>query len=271
MLSGPSGMRGALLPRVPAFASGIPKAFSLLGALFCAVMLFLKKEGGDFCFSSGCMLFSDFTLFGISLWSFGIAAFLAAAAFPATIRLFLVLDSVFLALMLLGLPCVNCMIAGSIFFAVFFFRAFPFSGRDRLLAFAWLSFLVLNLGTLFGEFGDYRITEEASVRIYFSPSCAACEGALAAFPNAALYPVAENDGDLPIIWAMKDFLDKGETPEKALFLAKKAPQEAPFWLDARLWKNKGRVLSAGGVAPLIVRSGFSLKKHNYIKDFSSGR
>lgn len=261
------------IPFSPKLLQVASEALAFLGGAFCLVIFILGRSGEEACFSNGCMLFSDFSLFGISLWTFGGSAFICLLLFPKLMvaRFFLACDCVFLALMLMGLPCVNCMIAGTIFFLIFLCLAFPFSGKDMALGGIWLMLLVLNMGIFLSEFGDYAITKESSVRIYFSPSCAVCAEALDAHPSATLYPVAENKDDLAVIWTMKELLDRGETPIRALAMAKKAHSDAPFWLGMRLWKNKGRVLESGGVAPLIISNGFAAKKDDYIKNFSFGQ
>ena len=229
------------------------------------------------CFSNGCSLFSDFKIYGLSLWIFGLGAFSTLLVFANwhIAIVFAALDCVFLVLMLFGLPCVNCLLAGLLFLSSFIaitmadHRGFDFI--DKLVISCWIILCAANLGALSGEYGDYKIAGESGERLYFSPNCAACAEALKASPSAELYPVAENSEDIDIIYAMEKLLENESDYLKALSMAKANPEKAPFWFEWLLWKNKGRVLEFGGMIPLSIKSGFATDKREYIKNLNFGK
>lgn len=251
-----------------------------VGFFWCLLSFFFKAEDGSgLCLSNGCALFSGFSIFGISLWLWGAAAFALLAFFPKP-RLaiaMLAADSIFLAVMLLGAPCANCMLAGAIFcFCAFLClrkQAKPPQKRKNISCLAffaiWSALFCMNLGALVSEFGYYSIGGQGTESVYFSPSCATCMRALEKYSDARLYPVAESDDDLKIIAKMSSLLGNGEKPAKALAEAKQNPGNGKI-PEFFLWRNKALVLRHGGILPTIVSSGMNMERRDYIKDFLGG-
>lgn len=256
---------------------------AIIGILFC---LYLSSEDGKFlCVTSGCALNKTFSIAGISAWLIGAAAFAAYAVCGLVLgrkaarplaTAFLVGDSLFLLLMGMTLPCVPCLIAGSLFALLFAatgdadkYRA----GRSGLTPALgiWGILFLLNLLLVFKEFtapAPMFGSPDAPIKIYFSPSCPACRDAVRRYGKearsgtAALYPVAEDDRDMLIIESMQNEAARGSSPETALADAMARPAESmPFRFRTlalywRLWANKAVTFSLGnGQVPLIIYNG----------------
>lgn len=254
-------------------------AVCLAGLLFCLWVFF--TGGRSLCLTDGCTLFQDFRLAGVSLWQAGSVLF-AVLLLLALLRLCraalllsacaLAADAVLLCIMLFTAPCVNCLIVAS-FIALAFttFRAALPSGRKErsLLLMLWSVLLVIDLGGVLRDLAEpwspLESDSEASVQIYFSPSCPACRMLLARageLEDAAWYPVAENERDILVIAAMTEQLKKGLSMAQAVEEADRSvPDDSGseehavvrpgllrpgmLLLQVRLWRNHAHVLSAG--------------------------
>ena len=255
-----------------------PFFLDLLATAFC-VWIALGNDV-NFCVTSGCTLYQDFTFFGISLWWYGAVAFgaltlcaLVGAAMTGSFfaACFLLADTGFLILMALTAPCISCLAAAA-FFALSFvlFRRVSRNGqkgapvRSSILAWVWLAFFVINLGAVArSQFEIWPILDEggdARTRMFFSPTCSHCiEGvnALSGNIGVAFYPVADTDEDIFRIAKMRRLLDEGASLKNALSRAREV--EIPgFWgqfspevllLRWRLLANKAHIFTAnsGGV------------------------
>lgn len=256
---------------------GTPLLISILGIIFCVWSAF----GNDvnFCVTTGCTLYQDFTLFGISLWWYGTAAFtiLAACAVLGFAKfgqrlgaLFLTGDICLLILMSLTAPCVSCL-AAAVMFAlsyVFFRRsAFLFSRqnvpivmKNSIILMIWLIFFIVNIGQVArSQINLWPILDEsgqAHMRMFFSPSCRYCvEGinVLSGNVDVAFYPVAENDEDVYRIGRMAALIEEGMGLSEAL--AQSADAAKPNFFESlslknlllrfRLISNKAHVFSSG--------------------------
>lgn len=254
----------------PLFAAVIATAFCVWSAL-----------GNDvnFCVTTGCTLYQDFSVGGVSLWWFGTGAFtlLAACALlgqrEAGYRLsgfFVVGDVFLLLLMALTAPCVSCLVA-AFFFALcyWFFRRSVFASakpgqptplRRSILLAVWLTLFVVNLGAVArSQFDVWPLLDEsgdAHLRMFFSPACTYCaEGinVLSGNVNVAFYPVAENEADVLRIAKMQELLDKGEGIAEALGQSMEEPQPGGIgaWspemllLRFRLLRNKAHIFASG--------------------------
>ena len=100
---------------------GAPFFLTLLAAAFC-IWVALGNDV-NFCATTGCTLYEDFSFFGISLWWIGAGAFgvLALAALFGLARpgawlaaLMVLADCGFLLLMALTAPCVSCLAAAAL-------------------------------------------------------------------------------------------------------------------------------------------------------------
>lgn len=256
----------------------LPLFIALLGVGFCA----WSASGNvvNLCVTTGCALYQDAAVGGLSVWWIGTAAF-ALLLFVALLGrpwlgflvggICLLTDMLLLLLMLLTAPCGACLAAG-LLFAWYYFavrrcsrqRAAPLP-RSRLLP-AWGLLVVVNLLLLVRmETGTWAMTgpEDAAVSLYFSPSCSACREAVSGLSlrdNAAFYPLAETDADVPVIAAMHMAVRAGARPDQALAEAK--PTDIlSFWdlyspemllLRFRLLRNKAHVFTRGGqVIPFV--------------------
>ena len=258
------------------------------------------------CVSDGCSLFSTYTVGGISLWWAGVAGFglLLLLAIPGMrlsglvcAGLGLGLDCLLLSVMLFAAPCFNCLIIGLLLALTYNAyrsavrqaeRRRPNTSVSPLLA-VWSLLFVVNAGCLIRDSLDpWALVEpadasEAAVRVYFSPSCAACVSLLRSYDEAgsgpsAWYPVAENARDLMIIADMKRRMaDQGTGGAAGLAAALDAslaagPAQSPvstqlrpgtLLLQFRVWRNAARVLRAGsGRLPFVEFHGVPAALHS---------
>lgn len=260
-----------------------PFFVALLGVAFC----FWSARGNDvnFCVTTGCSLYQDFRVAGLSLWWIGTGAFslLAVIALPglaglgrALAALCLLGDVCLLLLMALTAPCVNCMGVACFFAAVYalYRRASqpaapqknaPVSNWSWLLC-VWGVLFVVNLALVARSWLDiWPILDEsgqARQRVFFSPSCPHCVksvDALSGNVEVAFYPVAENDADLFKIANMERLLNEGQNIAEALgqsleiedggFFASLRPDL--MLLKFRLLRNKAHVLAASPGVPFF--------------------
>lgn len=264
----------------PATGAGL---LAILGALYCLAALLGLGEA--LCVTNGCSLYQNFSLYGISLWHAGIAAFLVLAALSFTGRVTLALnlsrltlaaDCFLLLLMSLTSPCLACM-GAAVFLAVVFYALYrahaeqhgaKHPSRSRLLA-VWLLCLVAALVVTVKELsapGPWHGPEDAPMRIYFSPHCPACLQALEAAASSPLpvayYPVAVDLDEVKVILAMEEDLAKGVPLLDSLRKVRADPPRelrlSPRSLSV-LWqilRNRADVLALGkGSVPLILING----------------
>jgi hypothetical protein len=254
-----------------------PLCLALLATAFC-VWSALGNEV-SICVTAGCSLYQDSTVAGIPLWWLGTGAFAVlaglallglAAAGRTLAGIFLLGDIFLLALMALTAPCVSCL-AVAVFFALLYlgFRQAaaarsrsPRPGRSALLL-LWLALFVVNVGAVARTLAQvWPITEngeEATVRMFFSPSCPSCrEGIriLSGHVDVAFYPVAENEADVYKAARMEELLQQGQSMAQALEGAQQAQQPVGLaawrpdhlWLRFRLLRNKAHIFLSGGQA-----------------------
>lgn len=249
---------------------------AVLAAAFCIWSAFGNEV--NLCVTSGCALFQDTSVAGISLWWAGGVMFtlLAAAALMGAAQLGLILaglallgDIGLLLLMAVTAPCVSCLIVACFFAMIYagFRQAAQRSrsglpadkpGRSLLLA-LWALLFIVNTGTALRTQADvWAITDnsnEASVRMFFSPSCPSCQEGIALLSghvDVAFYPLAENEADIHTVARMLRLMDNGASLSEALTKAKDiaAPSgmaaTAPdMLLRLRMLRNKAHVFMAG--------------------------
>ena len=259
---------------------------ALLGGIFCGL------EAGPWqellpCPGSGCRLFRDVAIQGISLWWFGLAGFAAIALlclwrlrpqayFAAAVGLFR--DILLLVLMFFTAPCISCLGAALLFALVFLCLRRPDTGsaarygqeRQRLnpsiLFFVWLVLFLANIGAAANEkLGAWAIAgnEDSPRRVYFSPSCPACREAVRHLDGqAAFIPLLEQEGDFDAIARMQVGLKAGGSVFEALEQANTGSGKADLslieatLLRIRLLRNKGIVMGLGfEQIPLIMING----------------
>lgn len=258
-----------------------PLAGSLTLALIAIAFCVWSALGNDvnICVTTGCTLYADFSIGGISMWWFGVVAFtlLAACALLGQANLgrylaglCLLGDICLMLLMALTAPCVSCLIV-ALFFALCYvsFRRAAWT-RQRpgqtqpalhsILLWVWLALFIVNLGQVArSQISVWPLLDESGepvTRMFFSPSCRYCvEGinALSGKVDVAFYPVAENDADVARIKNMMDLLQQGESMAAALTQSGEA-KFSGFWdawkpttllLRFRLVCNKAHLFALG--------------------------
>ena len=256
-----------------------PLISALLGLAFCV----WAGLGNDinFCVTAGCTLYQDTSVAGISMWWIGGSVFALLAVLAVVgaggLRLFcsalaLLGDIVLLLLLALTAPCVMCLVA-AVFFATTY-RGFRLmarsaaalgrpalhSGRSVLIG-LWSLLFIVNIGAavrsqsgVWPMLGD---AADASVHLYFSPSCPSCREAvenLSGRVDVAFYPVAEGAADVFKTQNMLEQLDKGLNMAEALAAAQSVAVPDSFWskiepdlwlLRLRLLRNKAHIFTSG--------------------------
>ncbi len=254
--------------------------FSVTGALFCVLAAFGWAE--RICVTSGCDLYSDWTLLGLSLWWWGAGGFALLAAtslaMPAAALVLasvgLAADAVLLTIMAFMAPCGNCLIAGSGFLLVWL--CLRKAGGERSLAgtvltVVWLMALTPNLLGLASDGPGWAVygPENARMYIYFSPSCPHCRRAVmdlaANLPGDVAYiPVSENSTDVERIIALHKAVENG-VPFRTAFptsiLAGLLKQETGLVerivYQIRIARNHAIFRRMGGTSvPVVVMAGW---------------
>lgn len=248
-----------------------PLLLSVLGAAFCVWSA--SGNALNLCVTTGCSLFQDFTVGGISVWWFGAVAFAVMVLLSLSGRpllgvtgagLCVLVDVLLLTLMLTTAPCVGCLFAALLFALVYLAFRYSNAKRDQPLSRSWLllvwmALFIANVGAVVKAEADtwpMHGPDDPAVRLFFSPSCSACREAvngLSGRVNVAFYPLSENEQDVPAIAAMVASVEKGESMAEALAGIKNMPAVstlsgyAPeYWLlRFRLLRNKAHVLASG--------------------------
>lgn len=255
---------------------------ALVAVVYCVWTAF----GNDVnvCVTEGCSLYQDANLGGVSLWWIGAVAFavLALLALVGAARVGRVIaglaltgDILLLLLMAATAPCISCLGAALFFAGVYAcFRRADLDpqgkgvpARRSLLVLCWLVLFLINAGASARLAASVWSISDPSgaptVRVFYSPSCAACAQAIEALSGnvgVAFYPVAETPEDVYMVAAMREAVESGRNMKEALELAKKAENPGGFaalspdmlWLRLRLLRNKAHVyLSGSQTVPFI--------------------
>jgi len=248
-------------------------AASVLGVVFC-VAAGLGWEA--LCVTSGCSLWGDFSLAGISLYWVGGAVFALVAGLVLTGRaqfatlviwLVVVLDIALLALMAVTAPCTNCLVAAALIGLLGLLsleRRRSFMGATLTV---WGVIFVLN-GALMAreQIKPWPMigSEEAAVRVFFSPSCPACRvmlrelveggGAVGGMADSrlALYPLDKSEDDVQALWRLQELSATAgagavlrELVGGTLGEVPKASSKPDIGFRLRLWSNKIFLLRSG--------------------------
>jgi len=245
---------------------------STLATIFCV----WTALGNDvnFCVTTGCSLYQDFSIGGFSLWWLGVAVFALLAALAllgaagigrALSGLALLTDMGLLLLMAFTAPCTSCLVV-AFFFAVVYLcfrhavhaRAGQHMPRRSLILLCWLLLFAVNLGAVArSQLGVWPIMdagEDVRTRLFFSPSCPSCRTAvekLSGRVDVGFYPLAEDDSDIARVARMRDLLEQGQNPAQALQGVQELPADGPglfspamLWLRFRLLCNKAHVFAS---------------------------
>lgn len=257
--------------------------FALLGLIWCGYIAFPTANPAP-CASSGCALFRDSRLAGISLWWIGGAYFFLLAVLclrgnRAAARLMAMLallaDAALLVVMFLTAPCFDCLVVAALMGCCYYSLRqqpetsgmFKVEASHSLLLPVWFGLFLGNAVLAVNErlplyaLGNTRSSE---VRIYFSPSCSACREALLALGNtASLLPVEEQEGDFEAILRLRELLKTGTPLREALARSLNEAEPVPSvpvaeraLLAVQLVRNKAALLRQGFRAvPLIQING----------------
>lgn len=229
------------------------------------------------CVTEGCSLYQDASIGGVSLWWIGAVVFavLALLALVGAARVGRVIaglaltgDILLLLLMAATAPCISCLGAALFFAGVYAcFRHADMdpqgkgtAGRRSLLILCWLVLFLINAGASARQAASLWSISNPSgaptVRVFYSPSCAACRQAIEALSGkveVAFYPVAETSDDVYRVAAMRDAVERGGNMTEALEAALKTEKPAGLaaispdllWLRLRLLRNKAHVYLSG--------------------------
>ena len=224
--------------------SGLAVGLNVVGLSFCLLSAFRMTD--VLCITQGCSVYEDFSLFGVSLYGFGSAAFLMLLFFAIARQgryllmasaFFLILDSVFLTTQILLWPCMKCLIVAALFGAVMVVAMIQYqdkkTGMKWVMSVWFLLFFVDVIAVAKESVSPWPVYgyDAAPVHLYFSPTCPSCQGmidALLAKTSAptqiALYPISKNPEDTVKIMFLEKQLKKGTTLKEALVLCQQAKE-----------------------------------------------
>jgi hypothetical protein len=207
---------------------------NFMGLFFCLLSAFRMTDA--LCVTQGCSVYEDFSLFGVSLYGFGSAAFFILLCFTIAWQgrylmilsaFFLMLDSVFLATQILLWPCMKCLMVAAIFGAVM--AAAMIQEKKTWMKWVmsiWFLLFFVDVAAVAKEsvspwpvYGN----DAAPVHLYFSPTCISCQkmiDALLAQTDApaqiALYPISKNPEDTGKIMFLEKQLKNGADLKEAM-------------------------------------------------------
>lgn len=254
---------------------------ALLGLTLC---LLNAAGAGLFCLTSGCALYAGYSLFGLSFYvygaiGFGMIVLLAATAgkipraapwLGGIILIGLVLDLLFLGWQLLYWPCSSCLIVALLlgWSAAGFWRTYPQLCRRRFKGVLLIWFILL-IPAVVAAGKEVFITPwalygptDASVRVFFSPTCPACArevNKLLQHPEVArmaFYPLAKNDRDLRLLAALlQEGVEQPANLGRLFGSDMKEAKSLPLSLRWQLAKNKMALARHGAqTIPFILSS-----------------
>lgn len=254
---------------------------AFVGAVFCA--LNATKNLDAICITTGCEIFKDISVFGISLWWIGTALFLTLTLLNL-VKLFrtalllaltaVIIDLGFLLFMIFTAPCVPCLFFAAILLIVFFMQCSILKRPAMLIIPTAVIWTLLVTPSLFAtaneQIGTWAIhgKHQSDVQVFFSPSCNACKELVPKLSkdnpdNITYYPVAETDDDIERIFLMQKALEDGTSVYIAFNRALRGnPEEVSMPLMTRLelhwnlFRNKSRLASMGVTRiPVLITNG----------------
>ncbi|NDY57592.1 hypothetical protein G3N56_12705 [Desulfovibrio sulfodismutans] len=230
---------------------------ALAGVVLCVAQALGYAE--ILCVTEGCALHENTTVFGLSLWWWGAAAFAGLGVLALMGRaglasraglLCLAADIGLLALMALTAPCLTCLVAGALFLA-FYLCATPREGVFRRLPLAIILAWALAFSPNLFAVGKEAMQpwplvgpQAAAVRLFFSPTCPACRDAVAVMsrldkPFLGFFPIAGTEEEVRMVARTVNGLEAGlSLPEALARSGDGEPVEVGLLLRFRLLKNK---------------------------------
>lgn len=255
--------------------------FAILGLAWCGYVAFPTTSPAP-CATSGCLLFQDMRVLGVSLWWVGGGYFFVLALVCLRgkhllawwlARLALIADTILLGIMFFTASCADCLVVACFFALTAFFlrptRNGWFAGIPKRLIILpiWFGLFLGNGISLISEripLWSINHKENSAVRVFFSPSCPACRDALVALgATAALFPVEEKPGDAVAIHRLEMLLSMNVPMEEALRRSLNPEENLPALsfgnealLRVRLLRTKAALLHQGFTSlPLIQING----------------
>ncbi|THB64944.1 MAG: hypothetical protein D6E12_13780 [Desulfovibrio sp.] len=256
---------------------------ALVGLGYCA---FGASGGAEaLCVTEGCALFKGASIFGLSVWWWGVGAFATVGLLylaglkdqARTLAILLLLaDAGFLLVLAFSATCISCLGAALCFFLLFLVVAAPWrkgSGAARVVLVIWLACLTPNVALAAQEAASpwpIHGNPNAPVQVIFSPTCSHCQAVVKSLlldspENVAFFPVAKNDEEREMIRGLLGEL-QDETPLVAferMFTGTAEPMELGWWEDTglsfRLFRNRVALLRIGSntVPVTLIRGEFS--------------
>ena len=255
--------------------------FAFASAVFCALNATQNMDA--ICITTGCEIFKDVSIFGISLWWYGTALFLslsvlnlikyAKTAFALAL-VAVIVDLGFLLLMIFTAPCVPCLVFAGLLLIQLYMQSKVLKKPRRVMVpvlILWTLLFAPNIfSTINEELGTWAITgpEVADVQVFFSPSCTACRSLIpnltqSGAKNIRFYPIAETDADVDAILIMQRAIEHGSSLYIAFNRAIRPGTSVPeatlrerLTLQWNLFRNKSK-LGAMGITkiPVLVTNG----------------
>lgn len=229
------------------------------------------------CVTDGCSLFRGTTVLGIDLYWFGAFFFGVTAALiasqvsrreplrrrrPSSLLVLwlsggLVVSALLLGIQALTTPCLSCLIVAGLLGGT----ALLLLPGAKMLAWPLLIWALVLVAALSGlarqQFEPVPVFggPEATVRVFFAPSCPSClkelhelAGREEIHPRLALYPLALREADLPVISRFRQELASSGSLAAAVDTLSDPAPEAPAFrelLEIRLLSFRNRAFLAG--------------------------
>lgn len=270
---------------------------SFLGGAYCL----LNAAGAElFCSTQGCDIYAGYGLFGLSFYIYGFAGFLgifllalwsswrpARSLLAIAVGLALFFDTLFLIYQALLWPCSSCHVVALLIGLTAFFAVTGLNvpGRKFLIGIGllWSVFFIFVGLSVVKEvaFSPWPIygSIDAPVKVYFSPTCTACEEAIRKIINdpqiateTAFYPVAKNGKDEARLAILFQRSGRRVDTDGILGLFEKgANQPATLGVrdKLRLFSNKMALAKANAIRVPMIVSPYILETGWPKDDFSS--
>jgi len=219
----------------------LPLFISLSGLIYCLASMFGATEA--ICHTAGCQVYKSYSFLGFSFYTWGTLAFALCAIFlifrkkPNQFFNFDVY-SFFLTFCLLGevgllayqaiyLPCFSCLVVGLLWGILFILdlkwkREDNFDSKKILVGIWGLLFFTVATSAIKDIITPWPIygKPDASIKIFFSPTCPACKKAVQEIlekglidkNKIALFPVAKNEEDKDRICLLQCSLQNKDLP-----------------------------------------------------------